>query len=243
MASLILAFETATDVCSVALLERGVVLAQQTAEQPRMHAERLAPMTQEVLKAAARSVHDVSAVAVSAGPGSYTGLRIGTSTAKGLAFATGACLIGVPSLPALALAAGGAKPEKLRAFVARKARQNEVYAAICDVGDDVDVVLEARLLTTADALEVLHRTASSTGLPIIACGSAAGPLVESYGAAHGAREIGLSSARPDAQTVGRLAARMFEDGRTADIDTFEPYYLKEYVAAHPRADIFSRLPF
>ena len=243
MPALILAFETATDVCSVALLQNGHVLARMDADRPRAHAESLAPMAQDVFRIAGRAIQELSAVAVSRGPGSYTGLRIGSSTAKGLAFSTGARLVGVPSLPALALAARAALGHDLRAVVVRKARKDELYAAVCDAGDRVRTVEQARLVTTPEAAEAALRALTSTDLPVVLCGNGRMALLDSFGDSADRGRVVLSGVEPDAESVGRLGSRLLDEGRTDDIDTFEPYYLKEYVAERPRSDIFSRLPF
>jgi len=112
---MLLAIETATDVCAVALLASPTsrfdgdrVVATRQTDVPRAHAARLAPMIAEVLGDAGIAARDLDTVAVSVGPGSFTGLRIGIGTATGLALATGAALVPVPTLDALALAARAA---------------------------------------------------------------------------------------------------------------------------------------
>ena len=102
---MILAIETATDVCAVALLDGGHAVATRQTDTPRAHAARLAPMIAEVLSEAGIAASGLRTVAVSVGPGSFTGLRIGIGTATGLALATGAALVPVPTLDALAVAA------------------------------------------------------------------------------------------------------------------------------------------
>ncbi len=96
--SLILQIETATTVCSVALSENGSVLAYKELEQRNVHAEIITLFIDEVLKTADKKYRDLDAVAVSCGPGSYTGLRIGISAAKGLCFALDIPLIAVETL-------------------------------------------------------------------------------------------------------------------------------------------------
>ncbi|RMH54049.1 MAG: tRNA (adenosine(37)-N6)-threonylcarbamoyltransferase complex dimerization subunit type 1 TsaB, partial [Bacteroidetes bacterium] len=104
MPTYLLALETATDVCSAALAEGDRLLVEETLYRARLHAERLVLLIEDVLRHADLTPAAVAAVAVSGGPGSYTGLRIGVSTAKGLAAATGAALVAVPSLEAQAAA-------------------------------------------------------------------------------------------------------------------------------------------
>src|SRR5215203_5491452 len=94
----ILSLETSVDVCSVAIHDNQTLLKEIVLHEAQSHASQLAPLIQDVLSLASLKPADISAVAVSAGPGSYTGLRIGASTAKGLCFALNIPLIAVPTL-------------------------------------------------------------------------------------------------------------------------------------------------
>jgi tRNA threonylcarbamoyladenosine biosynthesis protein TsaB len=99
----ILLLETATRTCSVALSRDGhVVACKEVTDEKYSHAEQLSGFIKEVLEQSSLAFHDLNAVAVSAGPGSYTGLRIGTSTAKGLCFALDIPLIAISTLDAMA---------------------------------------------------------------------------------------------------------------------------------------------
>src|ERR1700753_1951651 len=100
--SLILQIETATSVCSISLTQNGSLLACMEVEQRNVHAEKITVFIDEVLNTAHKSYTDIDAVAVSSGPGSYTGLRIGVSTAKGLSFALDKPLIAIETLAAMA---------------------------------------------------------------------------------------------------------------------------------------------
>lgn len=97
-----LAIETATDVCGVALVHNGCVMGEDSVDEKKIHSEKLLPMIDEVLRNASISLGDVDAIAISIGPGSFTGLRIGLSTAKGLARARSKPIVAVPTLDALA---------------------------------------------------------------------------------------------------------------------------------------------
>src|SRR5450759_5199634 len=101
---MILAIETATDVCGVALVQNQNVIAQRVLAEKYVHSEKLLPMIDEVLRDASLSAKHLDAIAVSIGPGSFTGLRIGLSTAKGLALSLGISVIAIPTLDALAYA-------------------------------------------------------------------------------------------------------------------------------------------
>src|SRR5690606_16811142 len=98
----ILQIETATQVCSVALSTDGKTMAFRDVNTPNIHASHLTVLIGEVLQEAGLAFEDLVAVAVSKGPGSYTGLRIGVSTAKGLCYATGLPLIGIGTLAGMA---------------------------------------------------------------------------------------------------------------------------------------------
>ncbi len=123
----ILAADTGTAVNTVAVCRDGQILAEATAESPRLHAERLLATVDWVLAEAQLTIHDIDALAISIGPGSFTGLRIGASTWKGLAYAAGKPLVAVPTLDALALLAA---PFEGTVAVALDARMQEVFGAI-----------------------------------------------------------------------------------------------------------------
>ncbi|MFB6248073.1 MAG: tRNA (adenosine(37)-N6)-threonylcarbamoyltransferase complex dimerization subunit type 1 TsaB [Salinibacter sp.] len=148
----ILALETATDVCGAALLDGDTVVAEAHLHRPRVHSARLTPLVEDVLAHAERAPDALDAVAVSMGPGSYTGLRIGVSTAKGWARAVDAALIGVPTLEAYAAQLRPvARPGDV-ACALLDARRDEVYAgAVRRVDDGVESHAETKALTV-DAL-------------------------------------------------------------------------------------------
>lgn len=126
----ILGIETATPVLGVALLDGAHVRLEITHNLGKTHGERLAPLIEQALREAGWRARDLDAVAVSSGPGSFTGLRIGLSTAKGLAFAAGCPLVGVPTLEALAANVAGLVSPMI------DARRGEVYAGLYRTGQD-----------------------------------------------------------------------------------------------------------
>ena len=107
----ILLIETSTSVLSVALAVDGTVVAERICREPRMQASLTAPLVKEVLDEAGLKAPDCDAIAVSSGPGSYTGLRVGVSTAKGLAFGAGKPLIAVGTLDVLVSACHSERSE------------------------------------------------------------------------------------------------------------------------------------
>lgn len=149
---IVLGIETAGETCAVALAEvygpngAARVVAEATLRRANQHGMRLAPLVAMVLEMGGAVASDVAAVAVSAGPGSYTGLRIGASLAKGFCEATGAALVAVSSLDALAEAARPAVLAGERLLAAFPSRRGEVYAALylrneSDLGSRPDIDL------------------------------------------------------------------------------------------------------
>lgn len=130
--ALILSLETSTPVCSVALHENGSLLGVKEVEIPGAHSERLIGLIDELLEESQIKGEELAAIAVSEGPGSYTGLRIGVSTAKGLAFAWSIPLIGVSTLAALALGAKSKLTPNSKIIAMLDARRMEVYREIFD---------------------------------------------------------------------------------------------------------------
>ena len=100
---IVLGIETATAVCAVALVDDDVVRAERRYEIPQAHSEKLMECVDDCLKSAGLALSSIDGIAISIGPGSFTGLRIGLSVAKGLAFATDKPVVGVPTLEALAV--------------------------------------------------------------------------------------------------------------------------------------------
>ncbi|MCO5281043.1 MAG: tRNA (adenosine(37)-N6)-threonylcarbamoyltransferase complex dimerization subunit type 1 TsaB [Chitinophagales bacterium] len=127
MSTILLCIETATPVCSVCISEEQTILAKVESVEPNNHAKILAVLIQKALLLAQKKIADLTAICVSEGPGSYTGLRIGFATAKGICYAANLPLILVPTLQAMAI---GMKPNAKDGFVlcpVLDARRNDVY--------------------------------------------------------------------------------------------------------------------
>ena len=127
---LILSLETATTNCSVALASDGKVVASRSINSGYSHSEKINVFIQEVIAQAGVTLKDLQAVAVSSGPGSYTGLRIGISTAKGLCYALDIPLIAINTLDAMAQGFNARKDELIVPMI--DARRMEVYSAVYD---------------------------------------------------------------------------------------------------------------
>ena len=240
---MILGIETATDVCSVALLHDDALLAEINLFRPRAHAENLAPMVQDVLRYGQADAAALRAVAVSKGPGSYTGLRIGVATAKGLAFATGAALIGVPSLEALAASAAHRASPGDWIGAAFHSRRNEIYAGLFRIGADGLPEMNAPV-ATYHTDEALPGGLIEGMEEVTVCGEASAAFATMLeGSGVKVRTLGPADVFPRAASVARLALPRLRAGRTEPLSSFEPYYLNEFVAKKPAGTPFDRLPF
>jgi tRNA threonylcarbamoyladenosine biosynthesis protein TsaB len=237
--SVILGIETATDVCAAAVDVDGTVVCSVSLDRPRRHAERLVPMIGAALRAVGLRADDLQAVAVSAGPGSYTGLRIGVSTAKGICVATSARLLPVPSLEALALAAG-AEPGRVvvAAFLARRA---EVYAASFLIGPE-GFPRTLRGPVAGPPGEALQELGAAPSGPVVVTGDG-GRLVSAALRALGTPHVLDPVTRPTASAVVRLGRRIGAGSGPVDVERFEPYYLREFTARPAAGSVFDRLLF
>ena len=130
--ALILNIDTATSVCSVALAKDGKVITLKESNEGLNHSILLGTYTDEILKENNLNAHDLDAIAISMGPGSYTGLRIGVSLTKGLCFGAGKPLIAVPTLQALAQSVSSRLQEEAYYCPMIDARRMEVYTAFFD---------------------------------------------------------------------------------------------------------------
>lgn len=220
---LILALETATKACSVALGRGEEILASRDlVADAYLHSEKLHLFIEAVLEDARLSALQCDAFALGAGPGSYTGLRIGTAAAKGLAFAANKPLLTVSSLTVLARAAQRARPEeKLRPTLClMDARRDEYYAALYSA--------EGKRLWGAKALQ------NEALLPLLQdqgpC-NLVGDGVAKFRQLNPEREdVDLGISYPSARDLIPLALQAHRRGETADLAYFEPHYLKEFQA-------------
>ena len=227
----ILLIETATARLSTALSEDGAVTAFRVCDEPRMQASLTAPYVQEVLHEKGLSVRDLDAVCVGRGPGSYTGLRVGVSTAKGLCFGGSLPLLSVGTLDTLVSEAHrlGVVPEGCRYIVPMvDARRMEVYTAVFT--PDGRQLTETRpVVVDACCFEVQL---------------AEGPVLFVGDGAVKCREVLTSDnaffaqAFPDARAMAPLAEAAWKEKRFEDVAYFEPFYLKDFVATVSRKKLF-----
>ncbi|HEX9953538.1 MAG TPA: tRNA (adenosine(37)-N6)-threonylcarbamoyltransferase complex dimerization subunit type 1 TsaB [Rubricoccaceae bacterium] len=210
MNPLVLGIETATDVCSVGVVRGDTVLAVSSVRLPRSHATRLALLVQETLAHARLAAADLDCVAVSAGPGSYTGLRIGASLARGLCLATGARLVGVPTMAALATEAEIQVHAGEVLVVALPSRRGEA-TLFSPAGGDPEAV------PFADAAAWLADRVPG-GAGVAACG----PAAEAFRDALAPRPVRVLAVAPSGARIARTGASLVAEGAEA---TFEPAYI------------------
>lgn len=227
----IILIETSTALCSVALCENGVITAFRKSDEPRAHASKTALFIKETLEERGLTVKDFDAVAVSEGPGSYTGLRVGVSTAKGLCFGAGIPLISVGTLDTLTQQAHdmGAVPQGCRAIVPMvDARRMEVYTAIFNPDGTQVTETEAKIITESSFSEILEEG------PVLFIGD---------GAEKCRNTLVHPNARflqccPEAAAMLRPAVKALNTKDFKDTAYFEPFYLKEFVTTVSKKKLF-----
>lgn len=213
---MILAIETTTKVCSVALFKDGKLLGfRESDDQEYDHAEKLNPFIEELLKGQQVRPKDLRAVAVSEGPGSYTGLRIGVSSAKGLCYAIGIPLIAVSPFQAMLSMSGVDMDSGVKLIPMLDARRREVFAQSFS-RNGVDKV-EAIIFEEDDA-----RFSDAT-LHFM------GPGADKFGGEYTAAKY-TPNIYPSAKHMGHLAQLKYDAQEFADLAYFEPFYLKDFKA-------------
>ncbi|ASS47720.1 MAG: tRNA (adenosine(37)-N6)-threonylcarbamoyltransferase complex dimerization subunit type 1 TsaB [Candidatus Fluviicola riflensis] len=215
--SWILHLETATKVCSVALSSNGELRQlEEIADDQYAHGEQLTLLIEKVLKNAAITPRDLAAVSVSSGPGSYTGLRIGVSTAKGLCYALGIPLIAIDSLSSMAaLAHEKYLQQTLCPMI--DARRMEVYCTIFATDGSVLKPMSA---------DVLNENSYTDFEPFVFFGDGAPKMADLWKAKNAIFDSGL---RCSASGQTTMAFEKFNKNEFEDVAYFEPLYLKEFV--------------
>ncbi|NVJ87582.1 MAG: tRNA (adenosine(37)-N6)-threonylcarbamoyltransferase complex dimerization subunit type 1 TsaB [Algoriphagus sp.] len=215
--ALILSLETSTDNCGVALHQSGELLASRLVQEAGAHSKMLPELIDQVMIQSGHRMEDLDAVAVSEGPGSYTGLRIGVSTAKGLAFALGIPLIGINTLYALAKQAWNEIPSIL-VISMLDARRMEVYREIFGTNGEV---LDPSAPEILDENSFLPWLSKSKVYFVGNANQKAQEVITHPNAV-------FLDLLPNANTVGELAWEKFKQQKFEDVAYFTPNYLKEF---------------
>jgi tRNA threonylcarbamoyladenosine biosynthesis protein TsaB len=233
----ILGIETATSICSAGIADNEKVIAEIRFDIKNIHAEALTESIGQLLRLSGIALKNIEAFAVSIGPGSFTGLRIGLATAKGLAFAGGKPLVAVGTLLAQAGASNqwSVNSEQLKSpfgwpvVPVMKARAGEIYAARFQSSWPMPIpTSDEVLLAVADFPSWLQK-------PALLCGNGVA-MLQARGVLEKLSDVIIipeAAAMLGGGLIARLGAVKFAAGEVADLATLEPRYLQEF-AVGPR---------
>ena len=233
--ALILCIETGTDICSVGIVSNGELISLRESDSGRDHAKKVAVFVDELLSENNIDPQQIDAVAVGEGPGSYTGLRIGVSFAKGLCYGLGKPLIAVSSLAALTAVA----IEDYKAGILDiedwdsallcpmiDARRMEVYTQVFDSKANPLNDVTAEVVDENTLAELRAKTEN-----FVIFGSGAAKCAEVLGAK-------LIEITPSVRGMAAIAEKKYTNGEFADVAYFEPYYLKDFVVTTSKKKLF-----
>ena len=235
----ILALDSSGLVASAAVVEDDVLIAEYTTDYKKTHSQTLLPMLDEIRQMIDLDLHTIDAIAISAGPGSFTGLRIGAATAKGLGLALNLPLVEVPTLQGLAFNLWGT--DKLVCPI-MDARRNQVYTGIYAFESGNMKVLEPQMAVDIEVIaEKLCRYGRNVvflgdGVPVFRQKLESG-LLEQLTAA--GNQFAFAPAHVNKQragAVGTLALQYIREGRTETADEHQPEYLRMAQAERERAE-------
>jgi tRNA threonylcarbamoyladenosine biosynthesis protein TsaB len=213
----ILLIETSAEICSVAIESDGKILNIQMSNDAMQHATHLPVYIENAIKLIRQQNITLDAVAVSAGPGSYTGLRIGVSTAKGLCYAIGCKLIAIDTLKIIATSLQQDIPANAIICPLIDARRMEVYTAMFDSNLNEISPAEAKIIDETSFSEI--------NCPIYFCGSGAekcSTVIKNPNAQF------FTSVQPTANMMVSLAENAYSNNQFEDVAYYEPFYLKEF---------------
>ena len=216
--SLILSIETTTKNCSVALFKDDYLIGfKEEKSSEHIHSEKLTLFIQEVIINAKKNFKNLNAIAVSKGPGSFTGLRIGTSSAKGLCYALDIPLISVSTLRAMALSISKSKDYKYFCPMI-DARRMEVYASLFDQSNNVVREIRADIVDENTYSEFLDDK-------VLFFGDGAEKCLDIINNTNAHFHKGIL---PSAIDMGKLAIDKFSKNEFEDVAYYEPFYLKDF---------------
>jgi tRNA threonylcarbamoyladenosine biosynthesis protein TsaB len=230
----ILNLETSTSICSVSVTGDGEILSLRERLDAKSHASQLIPFIAEALDESGLKPHDLSAIAVSKGPGSYTGLRIGVSTAKGMAYALNAPLIAIDTLYSMTSGYMDIHPELLNDSDTLlcpmiDARRMEVYSAVYTTQLKLVRNIRAEVISKDSFLPLLlENCLHFFGDGAMKCND----LIQNKSA------VFVPDFNPSATFMGRIAYTSFKKGLFENLAYFEPFYLKDFVATIPTNKMF-----
>ncbi len=234
----LLLIETSTVACSVAISRGEKILASKSLNEEKAHARVIAPMTMGLITETGIKISEIDAVVVSEGPGSYTGLRVGVSLAKGICYGAGKPLVSVSSLELLSIlavekyrdiiTAGGDQENVAHIVPMIDARRMEVYSMICDKEGNPESEVEAKVLDHESFSDLLSKGR------VIFTGDGS---FKFKGLTNNPNAFFLEIIS-DASGMLKPALEKFRKGQFEDVAYFEPFYLKEFIAGVPKKRIF-----
>ncbi|MDA3780700.1 MAG: tRNA (adenosine(37)-N6)-threonylcarbamoyltransferase complex dimerization subunit type 1 TsaB [Bacteroidales bacterium] len=236
--SVILNIETATIICSVTLSKNGEILGFKESNEEKTHAKSLTIFIEELLKDNKLKPTDINAIAISKGPGSYTGLRIGVSTAKGLAYAVNSKLIAINTLQAMAFGIIEKIQNKeidipntnnILLCPMIDARRMEVYSAIFNLKGKFVRDVEAEVIDTTSFSDTLKNN------KILFFGDGSDKLTNTI--IH-KNAIFIENFKPSSKYMVELSHQAYKKNDFVDLAYFEPFYLKDFIAIKPKKNIF-----
>jgi tRNA threonylcarbamoyladenosine biosynthesis protein TsaB len=232
--AVILNIETSTALCSVALAHNGKVISQREIIEDKSHAARLTVFIKEVLQESSKEITDLDAIAIGKGPGSYTGLRIGVSTAKGLAYGANLPLIAISTLKIMFTKI----TSNLQLFIQDAnisndtlfcpmidARRMEVFTCLFNIKGELIEPISAKIITK----ESYHRYLSKQKVVFMGSGMKKCRELLSYPNAIFADEV-----HPSATSLALLAEEDYQNKKFENIAYFEPFYLKDFITTMPK---------
>ncbi len=227
--SLIINIESSTKVCSVALSDNGKLISlKETDDKEYTHSKFLTVFIEQIFEETGFKATDLSAVAVSKGPGSYTGLRIGVSTAKGIAYATNKPLIATDTLQAMALEMSN-KVENITENILYcpmiDARRMEVYTSFYTSENKQIVPVSADIITENSYSDLLEKN------KIYFFGDGSGKCKDII---KHENAIFVDNINPSAKNMITLSLKAFKKEKFEDTAYFEPFYLKDFIATIPK---------
>ena len=218
---LILLLETATSSCSVALTENGKIIGVREANERNIHASHITLFIEELMINTGKKYSDLKAVAVSKGPGSYTGLRIGVSTAKGLCYALDIPLLGIDTLEAMAsglLSQNDIQDSDLLIPMI-DAKRMEVYTGIFQKDLKILEAVNAKIVDASSFDQFEDKK-------LVLFGDGAGKFKDLFSVQNNIRFIDFTNSAKDLNVI---AWRKFRNNETENVAYFEPFYLKDFL--------------
>jgi len=219
----ILNIETATKNCSVSLAKNGeTIVLQELNNGNYSHAEKLHQFIKQVVEESGIELTDLKAIAVSKGPGSYTGLRIGVSAAKGLCFALDIPLIAIDTLQVLALSISISDGLVIPLL---DARRMEVYSAVFNSENEMNREVKAEIISEASFSTYLNeQKVYFVGDGVEKC---KGIIIHN-------NATFIDDKLPSANEMSKLSFEKYKKNDIEDVAYFEPFYLKDFVAIKPK---------